>query len=80
MYITKEWEKMKKKFISSLLAVSILASYLPGLTNFITIPVSEAATVQTEWEYNYTGGEQSLTLPYKGIYRIEAHGAQGRNS
>ncbi len=79
MYETKEMEKMKKKIISSLLAISILSSYLPSLTNFEIIPTSEAAVPTTVWEYNFTGSEQTLTLPYKGIYKIEAYGAQGRN-
>ena len=57
--------------------ISILTSYLPVFTNFTIMPESEAAEVQTEWEYNYTGNVQTLVLPYKGIYRIEAYGAKG---
>jgi hypothetical protein len=68
---------MKKKLISSILMISILTSYLPVFTNFTIMPESEAAEVQTEWEYNYTGNVQTLVLPYKGIYRIEAYGAKG---
>lgn len=79
MYETKEMEKMKKKIISSLLAISILSSYLPSITSFEIMPTSEAAAPTTVWEYNFTGSEQTLTLPYKGIYKIEAYGAQGRN-
>lgn len=79
MYFKKEMEPVKKKIISSILAVSILTSYLPCITNFEITPVSEAATPTTVWEYNYTGGVQTLKLPYKGIYKIEAYGAQGRN-
>ena len=60
MYETKEMEKMKKKLISSLLAISILSSYLPIFTNIEIIPTSEAATPQTVWEYNFTGSEQTL--------------------
>jgi len=62
-----------------MLAVSILASYLSGLSNIELLPKSEAAAPKTVWEYNFTGGEQKLKLPYKGIYKIEAYGAQGRN-
>ena len=79
MYFKEEMEPVKKKIISSILAISILTSYLPGLTNFEIIPVSKAAAPTTVWEYNYTGGVQTLKLPYKGIYKIEAYGAQGRN-
>lgn len=61
-----------------MLAISILASYLPSLTNFEIIPISKASEVQTQWEFEFMGGEQTLTLPYKGIYKIEAYGAQGR--
>jgi len=31
----------------------------------------------TEWEYNYTGGVQSFTVPEDGIYMLEVYGAQG---
>ena len=71
---------MKRKIISSILVISILATYLPSITNFSIIPVSQAVNPQTEWEFNYTGDVQTLELPYKGIYKIEAYGAQGRNS
>ena len=70
---------MKKKLISSILVISILVSYLPVFTNFNIIPESEAAATQMVWEFQYTGQEQTVTLPYKGIYKIEAYGAQGGN-
>ena len=79
MYFKEEMEPVKKKIISSILAISILTSYLPSITNIEMISEVEAAAPQTVWEYNYTGGVQTLKLPYKGIYKIEAYGAQGRN-
>lgn len=69
-------EPVKKKIISSILAISILTSYLPGLTNFEIIPVSKAAAPTTVWEYNYTGSYQTFTAQYGGTYRIELYGAQ----
>ena len=32
---------------------------------------------QTEWLYDYTGGEQTFTVPYNGRYKLETWGAQG---
>lgn len=82
MYLPRRrWKKkmeMKKKLISSILMISILASYLPGFKNIMVIPESEASGVKTVWEYEFTGEEQTLILPYKGIYKIEAYGAEGR--
>ena len=33
----------------------------------------------TEWVFDYTGGEQTFTAPYTGVYKIELWGASGRN-
>ncbi|MBO5479221.1 MAG: hypothetical protein J6A04_05980 [Clostridia bacterium] len=65
---------MKKKLISSILVISILSSYIP----IIPITTVSEAAVTTVWEYNYTGGTQSFTVPYKGIYQIEVFGGQRR--
>ena len=34
-------------------------------------------TGQTEWNYDYTGGEQTFTVPTTGTYKLETWGAQG---
>lgn len=65
---------MKKKIISCLLAISILSSYIP----IIPITTVSEAAVTTAWEFSYTGEEQTFQVPYKGIYKIEAYGAQRR--
>ena len=31
------------------------------------------------WEFNYTGGTQSFTVPCSGTYKLEVYGAQGGN-
>ena len=33
----------------------------------------------TEWTFDYTGAEQTFTVPVSGLYRIETWGAQGGN-
>ncbi|MBO6145400.1 MAG: prepilin-type N-terminal cleavage/methylation domain-containing protein [Bacilli bacterium] len=35
---------------------------------------------QTDFDYDYTGHEEVLTVPYSGTYKIETWGAQGGNS
>ena len=37
-------------------------------------------TGQTEWTFDYTGGEQTFTAPVTGAYKIEIWGAQGGSS
>ena len=32
------------------------------------------------WEYNYTGGVQTFTVPCNGTYKLEVYGAQGGNN
>lgn len=64
---------MKKRLISCLLAISILSSYIP-VVPFTTVSKAAATTV---WEFEYTAKEQTFQVPYKGIYKIEAYGAQG---
>ena len=34
-------------------------------------------TGPTEWNYDYTGGEQTFTVPTTGTYKLETWGAQG---
>ena len=34
-------------------------------------------TGATEWNYDYTGGEQTFTAPLSGTYKLEVWGAQG---
>ena len=34
-------------------------------------------TGPTEWNYDYTGGEQTFTAPLSGTYKLEVWGAQG---
>lgn len=68
---------MLKKIISSILIIIILTLWMP--IQAITEIFSSYA-VTTTWEFNYTGKEQTFKVPYKGIYQIEAYGAQGRNS
>lgn len=63
---------MKKKILSFFLLITILTSYLP------VIPITKAKVETREWEFNYTGTEQTFTAPYKGIYKIEVYGAQRR--
>lgn len=73
---------MLKKIISSMLIIIILTLWTP-MPMFIEAFSSYAEAsgkVTTMWEYEYSGEEKTLTLPYKGIYQIEAYGAQGRNS
>ena len=36
-------------------------------------------TGATEWEFDYTGGEQTFTAPVNGTYKLETWGAQGAN-
>jgi len=67
---------MFKKIISSILVIIILAMTMP-LVQFQEWLSSYAAT--TLWQYNYTGRVQNFTAPAKGIYQIEAYGAQGGN-
>ncbi len=33
----------------------------------------------TEWTFDYTGGEQTFTVPLNGTYKLETWGAQGAN-
>ena len=42
-----------------------------------SIPVT---VVQSKWTYQYTGTVQSWTCPLKGVYQLEALGAQGGTS
>ena len=65
---------MLKKVISCILIFIILALWMP-IQAFIEVFTSYAVT--TEWEFNYKEEAQELTLPYKGIYQIEAIGAKG---
>jgi hypothetical protein len=65
---------MKKKTICLMLVISLLISYIPI---FPIETVSEAASITTVWEYNFTGSEQEFIVPYKGKYKIEVYGAQG---
>lgn len=37
----------------------------------------ESTEVNTVTEFNYTGGEQTFTVPINGIYKLETWGAQG---
>lgn len=67
---------MLKKIISSILIIIILALCMP-IQVFIGIFSSYA--VDTSWEFNYTGNEQTFIVPYKGIYKVEIYGAQGEN-
>lgn len=67
---------MKRKILCVLLLINILSSYVP----IIPITAVSKAAVTTVWEYNYTGTEQNFKAPYRGIYKIEAYGAQRRNN
>lgn len=68
-----------KKIISTMLAVIMLALWMPWEPISKIIEVNAANAVE-EWEYNYTGAEQTFTTPYKGKYKIELYGAQGASS
>ena len=76
---------MKRKFIAIMLSIMILSSYIPmfcGLKVEATTEPGELmqkakSNVTTVWEYNFTGAQQNFQVPYKGIYKIEAYGAQG---
>ena len=39
--------------------------------------IKPASNVNTLWEFQYTGGEQTFTAPITGTYKIETWGAQG---
>lgn len=67
---------MPKKIISSILIIIILALWMPT-QELLELFTSNAEEVETTWEYEFTGNVQNLKLPYKGIYKIEAFGAQG---
>ena len=68
---------MGKKIISIMLIIILILMSMPlePIAEWLT---SHATT--TTWEYNYTGGKQTFTPPVKGIYQIEAYGAQGGNT
>lgn len=76
---------MKRKFIAVMLSIMILSSYIPmfcGLevqatTEPLEFAQSARSNAITVWEYNFTGAQQNFQVPYKGIYKIEAYGAQG---
>lgn len=42
--------------------------------------IKPASNVNTLWEFQYTGGEQTFTAPITGTYKIETWGAQGGNT
>lgn len=65
---------MLKKIISMILILILLTLWMP-LQALVEVFTSYAVT--TEWEFQFNGNAQTLTLPYKGIYRIEARGAKG---
>jgi len=67
---------MLRKIISSILIIIILTLWMPiqAITEVFT-----SYAITTSWEFNYTGEEQTFEVPYKGIYKIEAYGAQGEN-
>lgn len=80
---TKEEKTMKRKFVALMLSIMILSSYIPMFCG-LEVEAAEVETVQkakasatTVWEYNYTGAGQNFQAPYKGVYKIEAYGAQG---
>ena len=70
---------MKKKLISSFIIVIILA-FSMSFSRLNEVLKTEAAITIDPWEFNYTGGEQTFTTPYKGKYKIELYGAQGASS
>ena len=39
--------------------------------------LGESYSGPTEWTFDYTGGEQTFTVPISGTYKIETWGAQG---
>lgn len=73
---------MRRKFIALMLSIMILSSYIPMFYG-IEVEAAEIETIGEEsnattvWEYNYTGAQQNFQAPYKGVYKIEAYGAQG---
>ena len=42
--------------------------------------LGETYSGPTEWTFNYTGSEQTFTVPISGTYQLEAWGAQGGHS
>ena len=51
-----------------------------GLSQNCNTQACCAYAVNKYWDYNYTGGVQSFTVPCKGTYQLQVYGAQGGNN
>ena len=51
-----------------------------GLSQNCNTQACCAYAVNKYWDYNYTGGVQSFTVPCNGTYQLQVYGAQGGNT
>ena len=70
--IRKGYNKQRyiQKFVISLLAIALL-------TSGISWQSITADAAETSWNFNYTGGIQTFSVPYSGQYYVELYGASG---
>lgn len=57
-----------------------IGAILLAITTVLSILIFDSLETQaaeTEWNFGYTSGVQSWTVPYDGLYKIETYGAKG---
>ena len=58
----------------------ILTTAIASTTIFTNLPAINTKAESNLWNFEYTGSEASLTLPYNGEYQITVNGASGSST
>ncbi|MBQ8132213.1 MAG: InlB B-repeat-containing protein [Bacilli bacterium] len=53
------------------------SSYAKEGNGYAKLTVTRKIQDNSEFDFDYTGGEQNFTAPYSGVYQLETWGAQG---